>query len=101
MACIYLRAMGIVHGRGRMYWPDCPLPATLESSRELAKNLAANVYAVYLIHPLVLVGFAYAFHHCCLVSFAQVCYFCLLLFSHSGFLLSDLVRRVPLANRIL
>ena len=29
---------------------------------KLAKNLAANVYAVYLIHPLVLVGFAYAFH---------------------------------------
>jgi glucans biosynthesis protein C len=66
----------------------------------LAKNLSANAYTVYLIHPLILVGFAYAFHTIALypllkfvISVIIVLPFC--------FLLSDLIRKIPFANRIL
>ena len=67
---------------------------------KLAKNLAANVYAVYLIHPLVLVGFAYAFHFVALYPLLKFV-ISLIIVLPLCFLLSDLIRRIPLVNRIL
>ena len=67
---------------------------------QLAKNLASNVYAVYLIHPLVLVGFAYAFHTVALYPLLKFVVSVIIVLPLC-FLLSDLVRRIPLANRIL
>ena len=76
MACVYLRAMGIVHGCRGMYWPACPLPATLESSRETGEKLSCQ--CLYCLpDPSTGAGwFRLCIPYCCLVSFAQVCYFC-------------------------
>ena len=67
---------------------------------KLAKNLAANVYAVYLIHPLVLVGFAYAFHTVPMYPLLKFVISVIIVLPLC-FLLSNLVRKIPLANRIL
>jgi peptidoglycan/LPS O-acetylase OafA/YrhL len=66
----------------------------------LAKNLAANVYAVYLIHPLVLVGFAYAFHVVTLYPLLKFVISVIIVLPLC-FLLSNLIRKIPLVNRIL
>jgi glucan biosynthesis protein C len=66
----------------------------------LAKILAANVYSVYLIHPLVLVGFAYAFHTVALYPLLKFVVSVIIVLPLC-FLLSELVRKIPLANRIL
>jgi glucan biosynthesis protein C len=67
---------------------------------KLAKEGAADVYTVYLIHPVVLVGFAYAF--------SVVALYPLLKWGIAGlitiplcFLISSGIRRIPLANRVL
>ena len=72
----------------------------LNHQGKLAKNLAVNVYAVYLIHPLVLVGFAYIFHYVALYPLLKFVISVIIVLPLC-FLLSDLVRRIPLANRIL
>ena len=64
------------------------------------KNLAANVYTVYLIHPLVLVGFAYAFHTVALYPLLKFV-ISVLIALPLCFLLSDIIRKIPLANKVL
>jgi surface polysaccharide O-acyltransferase-like enzyme len=66
----------------------------------LAKNLAANVYTVYLVHPLVLVGFAYAFHTVALYPLLKFV-ISVLIALPLCFLISSLIRKIPLADRIL
>ena len=66
----------------------------------LAKNLAANVYAVYLIHPLVLVGFAYAFHSVALYPLLKFVISVIIVLPLC-FVLSNLVRKIPYVNNIL
>jgi len=66
----------------------------------LAKNLAVNVYAVYLIHPLVLVGFAYAFHTVALYPLLKFVISVLIVLPLC-FLLSNLIRKIRLAKRFL
>jgi glucans biosynthesis protein C len=66
----------------------------------LVKELAADVYTVYLIHPLVLVGFAYAFHVVALYPLLKwgIAVFITIPLC---FLLSSLIRKIPYADRIL
>jgi surface polysaccharide O-acyltransferase-like enzyme len=66
----------------------------------VSKELAADVYTVYLIHPVVLVGFAYLF--------SVVALYPLLKWGIAAgvtiplcFLISSLIRRIPLVNRVL
>lgn len=66
----------------------------------LARNLAANVYIVYLIHPPVLVGFAYAFHTVTLYPLLKFG-IALLITLPLCFLISSLIRKIPLASRIV
>src|SRR5690349_7964682 len=42
MACFLLRAMGIVHYCGGVYWLACPLSGALESSREDGEKLGCQ-----------------------------------------------------------
>jgi len=66
----------------------------------LAKGLAASVYTVYLIHPPVLVGFAYAFH---VVSLYPLLKWgiAVLITIPLCFLISGVIRKIPLVNRAL
>jgi glucan biosynthesis protein C len=66
----------------------------------LAKELAADVYTVYLIHPLVLVGFAYAFSVVALYPLLKWG-IAVLITIPLCFLVSLVIRRIPLANRVL
>jgi glucans biosynthesis protein C len=66
----------------------------------LAKSLAANVYTVYLIHPLVLVGFAYAFQTVTLYPLLKFV-IAVLIALPLCFLISSLIRKIPFADRIL
>jgi len=66
----------------------------------LARSLAANVYLVYLIHPPVLVGFAYAFHVVALYPLLKWG-IAVLITVPLCFLISSFIRKIPLADRIL
>jgi glucan biosynthesis protein C len=66
----------------------------------LAKGLAASVYTVYLIHPVVLVGFAYAFHVVALYPLLKWA-IAVLITLPLCFLISDLIRKIPLVNQAL
>ena len=66
----------------------------------LAKGLAASVYTVYLIHPPVLVGFAYAFHVVALYPLLKWG-IAVLITIPLCFLISSFIRKIPIANRIL
>ena len=66
----------------------------------LAKGLAASVYTVYLIHPLVLVGFSYAFHVVTLYPLLKWG-IAVLITLPLCFLASGLIRKIPLVNRVL
>ena len=66
----------------------------------LAKSLAASVYTVYLIHPPVLVGFAYAFHVVALYPLLKWG-IAVLITVPLCFLISSLIRKIPFANRVL
>ena len=66
----------------------------------LAKGLAASVYTVYLIHPVVLVGFAYAFHVVTLYPLLKWG-IAVLITLPLCFLLSGVIRKIPLVNRVL
>jgi glucans biosynthesis protein C len=66
----------------------------------LAKSLAASAYTVYLIHPLVAVGFASAFSTVALYPLLKFVIAALLVLPLS-FLVGLVLRTLPLANRIL
>jgi surface polysaccharide O-acyltransferase-like enzyme len=66
----------------------------------LAKELAADVYTVYLIHPVVLVGFAYAFSVVVLYPLLKWG-IAVVVTIPLCFLISSLIRRIPLVNRVL
>ena len=66
----------------------------------LAKGLAASVYTVYLIHPVVLVGFAYAFHVVALYPLLKWA-IAVLVTVPLCFLISLAIRKIPLVNRVL
>jgi len=66
----------------------------------LAISLAASVYTVYLIHPPVLVGFAYAFHVVALYPLLKWG-IAVLITIPLCFLISSFIRKIPFANRVL
>jgi len=66
----------------------------------VAKSLAASVYTVYLIHAPVLVGFAYAFHMVALYPLLKWG-IAVLMTIPLCFLISLLIRKIPLANQVL
>jgi surface polysaccharide O-acyltransferase-like enzyme len=66
----------------------------------LAKELAADVYTVYLIHPLVLVGFAYAFSVVALYPLLKWD-IAVLITIPLCFVISSGIRRIPLVKRVL
>ncbi len=66
----------------------------------LAKELAADVYTVYLIHPVVLVGFAYAFSVVALYPLLKWG-IAVVVTIPLCFLTSLGIRRIPLVNRVL
>ena len=58
------------------------------------------MYTVYLIHPIVLIGFAYAFHVVALYPLLKWA-IAVLITIPLCFLISSGIRRIPLANRVL
>jgi acyltransferase-like protein len=72
----------------------------LNHQGRLAKGLAASAYTVYLIHPLVIVSFAYAFHTVALYPLLKFV-IAVLITLPLCFLISSLIRKIPLANKIL
>jgi glucan biosynthesis protein C len=66
----------------------------------LAKGLAANAYTVYLIHPLVIVSFAYAFQAVALYPLLKFV-IAVLIALPLCFLISSFIRKIPFADRIL
>jgi surface polysaccharide O-acyltransferase-like enzyme len=66
----------------------------------LAKELAADVYTVYLIHAPVLVGFAYVFSMVALYPLLKWG-IAVLITIPLCFLISSVIRRIPLVNRVL
>jgi surface polysaccharide O-acyltransferase-like enzyme len=66
----------------------------------LAKSLSTSAYTVYLIHPLVLVGYAYAFHSVALYPLLKFV-ISVLIALPLCFLLSSFIRKIPFANKIL
>lgn len=66
----------------------------------LARNLSPTVYTVYLIHPVVLIGFAYAFHVVTLYPLLKWA-IAVLITLPLCFLISLLIRKIPLVNRVL
>ena len=72
----------------------------LNHQGRLAKGLAASVYTVYLIHPVVLVGFAYAFHVVALYPLLKWG-IAVLVTLPLCFLISSGIRRIPLVNRVV
>lgn len=72
----------------------------LNRQGRLAKEAAASAYTVYLIHPLVLVPFAYAFHVVALYPLFKFV-IAVLIALPLCFLASSAVRQIPLLNRVL
>ncbi|HEV2579601.1 MAG TPA: acyltransferase family protein [Ktedonobacteraceae bacterium] len=72
----------------------------LNHQGSLARGLTASVYTVYLIHPVVLVGFSYAFHVVTLYPLLKWG-IAVLVTLPLCFLISGLIRKIPLANRVL
>ena len=66
----------------------------------LAKELAADVYTVYLIHAPVLVGFASVFHVVALYPLLKWG-IAVLITIPLCFLISSVIHRIPLVNRVL
>ncbi|HLJ32846.1 MAG TPA: acyltransferase family protein [Ktedonobacteraceae bacterium] len=66
----------------------------------LAKDLASSVYTVYLIHPLILVGFSYTFHVVALYPLLKFGIAVLITFPLC-FMVSLVIRKIPLVNRVL
>jgi glucan biosynthesis protein C len=72
----------------------------LNHQGSLAKSLAKSVYTVYLIHPVVLVGFAYAFSVVALYPLLKWA-IAILVTLPLCFLISGVIRKIPLVNRAL
>jgi glucan biosynthesis protein C len=72
----------------------------LNHQGRLAKGMAASVYTVYLIHPVVLVGFAYAFHVVALYPLLKWA-IAVLVTIPLCFLVSLAIRKIPLVNRVV
>ena len=72
----------------------------LNRQGRLARNLAAVVYIVYLIHAPVLVGFAYAFHGVVLYPLLKWA-IAVLITIPLCFLIGLLIRKIPFVNRVL
>jgi surface polysaccharide O-acyltransferase-like enzyme len=72
----------------------------LNHQGRLAKSLAASVYTVYLIHPVVLVGFAYAFSVVALYPMLKWV-IAILITLPLCFLISGVIRKIPLVNRVV
>jgi glucan biosynthesis protein C len=72
----------------------------LNHQGRLARGLAASVYTVYLIHPVVLVGFAYAFSVVALYPLLKWA-IAILVTLPLCFLISGVIRKIPLVNRAL
>jgi glucan biosynthesis protein C len=66
----------------------------------LAKSLAANAYTVYLIHPLVIVSVASAFSTVTLYPLLKFV-IAVLIVLPLCFLVGLVIRKLPLANRML
>ncbi len=66
----------------------------------VARSLAPTVYLVYLIHPVVLVGFAYAFHVVALYPLLKWG-IAVLITIPLCFLVSLVIRKIPLVNRVV
>ncbi len=67
---------------------------------KVTKELAADVYTVYLIHPVVLVSFAYAFHVVALYPLLKWG-IAVVVTIPLCFLISSGIRRIPLVNRVV
>ena len=72
----------------------------LNHQGRLARSLARSVYTVYLIHPVVLVGFAYAFSVVALYPLLKWA-IAVLVTLPLCFLVSLAIRRIPLVNRVV
>jgi glucan biosynthesis protein C len=72
----------------------------LNHQGRLARSLAPSVYTVYLIHPVVLVGFAYAFQGVMLYPLLKWA-IAILITLPLCFLISGVIRKIPLVNRAL
>lgn len=72
----------------------------LHHQGRLAKNLAATVYIVYLIHAPVMVGFAYAFHVVALYPLLKWA-IAVLITIPLCFLIGFLIRKIPYVNQVL
>jgi glucans biosynthesis protein C len=72
----------------------------LNHQGRLARSLAKSVYTVYLIHPVVLVGFAYAFSVVALYPLLKWG-IAVLVTLPLCFLISGVIRKIPLVNRAL
>ena len=72
----------------------------LNHQGRLARSLAKSVYTVYLIHPVVLVGFAYAFSVVSLYPLLKWA-IAILVTLPLCFLISLAIRKIPLVNRAL
>lgn len=66
----------------------------------LARSWAPNVYLVYLIHPIVLVGFAYALHYEALYPLIKWCVAALITIPLC-FLIGGWIRKIPLVSRVV
>jgi glucan biosynthesis protein C len=66
----------------------------------VARSLAPNVYTVYLIHAPVLIGFAYAFHVVALYPLLKWG-IAVLITIPLCFLISSVIRKIPLINRVV
>lgn len=72
----------------------------LNRQGRLAEELAADAYTVYLVHPVVLVGFSYAFHTVALYPLLKFV-IAVLIGLPLCYLVSGCVRRIPLLNKVL
>ena len=72
----------------------------LNHQGRVTRELAASAYTVYLIHPVVLIGFAYAFHMMALYPLLKWA-IAVLVTIPLCFLISLAIRKIPLVNRVL
>jgi glucans biosynthesis protein C len=72
----------------------------LNHQGRLARNMAAVVYIVYLIHPPILIGFAYAFHVVPLYPLLKWA-IAVLITIPLCFLIAYWIRKIPYVNRVL
>jgi glucan biosynthesis protein C len=62
--------------------------------------LSANAYATYIFHPIILVGLAYSFHTVALHPLVKLA-IAVVIAVPLSFLVSSVIRRMPVAKRVL